>query len=294
MPRYLTAGAYRAIGLGVDVSETTNATLEAHIATASSLVNAACAAPTGHDFRGGSITDEAHTWDIGNKYRPASNRVYVSHRPILTASRLAIEIVQTPSITMSGDKLYVHEVEGFIEPIALTVATIGVINLTQIPTIGLRKPVARVDYTYGWHFISSDEPLAAVSTGELRAANQFWFSDEDVALKADGTDVSSGTYTIDRTEGTIQVTSGFDFSKTYTATYHYPLPTDIARATAIVMSDLIGYTNINASGLSGLSGIRVEEIELRQSSRAGFIAVPISPAAQVLLAPYRYFTMLPS
>lgn len=291
MPRYLTAGFYRAIGLGVDLSETSDSTLESHIATASALANVACAAPTGHDFRGGTITNEAHGWDVGNKYRPGSNRVYPYHRPIRSAARLAIEIVQTPSITMSGDKLYVEEVEGWVEPIALTVATIGVINLTQIPTIGLRKPVARIDYTYGWDFTAQDEELVPASGGELRAANQFWFTDEEISLKKNGSPDVGFTY--DAIEGTITPAT-YDNTATYSVTYHYPLPSDISRATAMIMSDLIGYTNINASGLSGLSGIRVEEIELRQSSRAGFIAVPISPAVQALLAPYRYMTLVPS
>lgn len=293
MPRYLTAQGYRAIGLGVDLSATSDAVLEQHIATASALVNAACAAPPGHDFRGGTVLDEQHAWNYGNRYRPPSNRVYPFHHPINSVSELRIHISNVPSVTLSQNKLYVEPIEGYIEPITLVVTTIGVIPPSALPMLGLRVPVARVDYTYGWDFTSADEPLATYSGDYLRGANQFWFSDEEVILKKNGVVETVGTYTVNYTEGTI-LPNSFDPTATYTATYHYPLPEGISQATAIIVSDLIGYTNINASGLSGLSGIRVEEIELRQSSKAGFITAPISPAADKLLAPYKYTTLLPS
>lgn len=293
MSRYLTAQGYRAIGLGVDLSSTLDATLDQHIITASALVNATCAAPPDHDFRGGTVTSEPHEWDLGNKYRPPSNRVYPFHRPINAVTQLSIEMSNTPSVTLDAGKLYVEPIQGYIEPISLVVTTIGIIPLSAVPLIGLRKPVAKVDYSYGWNFTASDEPLSTQSGSALRGANQFWFTDEDVILKKNGSIVTGGNYSVNYTEGTITPTS-YDPTALYTATYHYPLPPAIAQATAIVMSDLIGYSNINASGLSGLSGIRVEEIELRQSSRAGFIAVPVSAAAQVLLGPYRYTTLLHS
>lgn len=293
MPRYLTAQGYRAIGLGVDLSSVLDTTLERHIATASALVNTTCAAPPGHDFRGGTITGEAHAWDVGNKYRPGSNRVYPFHRPITAVDQLTIEISNVPSVTLDDTKLYVEPIENYIEPIGLVVTTIGVIPLTSLPLIGLRVPVAKVNYTYGWNFTATDELLTTQSGSALRGANQFWLTDEDVELKKNGSVAATSDYSVNYTEGYITPVS-FDPTATYTATYHYPLPTDIARATAIIMSDLIGYTNINASGLSGLSGIRVEEIELRQSSKAGFISLPISPAAQVLLAPYRYISWVAS
>jgi len=293
MPRYLTAQGFRALGLGVDLSSALDTTLERHIATASALVNAACAAPPGHDFRGGTVTGEQHVWDLGNKYRPASNRVYPYHHPISSVAQLTVEITNTPTITLDADKLYVEPIQGYVEPIGLVVSIIGVIPLSEVPLVGLKQPVAKIDYSYGWNFTATDEVLTTQSGSALRGANQFWFTDEDVILKKNGVIESVGSYTVNYEEGHITPNS-FDTTATYTATYHYPLPDAIPRATAIIMSDLIGYTNINASGLSGLSGIRVEEIELRQSSRAGFIATPISPAAQVLLEPYRYITWVPS
>src|SRR6266404_3528464 len=112
MPRYLTAQAYRALGLGVDLSSVLDSTLEHHITTASALVNTTCAAPPGHDFRGGSIVAEPHAWDMGNKYRPASNRVYPFHRPLVSVDELSIEISNVPSVTIDGNKLYLEPVEG--------------------------------------------------------------------------------------------------------------------------------------------------------------------------------------
>lgn len=293
MPRYLTAQGFRTIGTGVDLSSTTDPVIEQHIATASALVNVACAAPPGHDFRGGTVTGERHAWDIGNKYRPGSNRVYPFHRPISAVDELRIYISNTPSVTLNDQKLFVEPIEGYVEPVSLVVTTIGAIPVGSLPLIGLRVPVAQIDYTYGWDFTATDELLTTVSGSELRGTNQFWFTDEDVVLKKNNVIVDPGDYTINYIEGTI-TPDVFDTTARYTATYHYPLPDAIPQATAIICADLIGYTNINASGLSGLSGIRVEEIELRQSSRAGFIATPISPAAQALLAPYKYTTLLPS
>lgn len=284
---YITPGRFRALGLGVDLSSTTDGTLWAHSATATALVNSFTAAPDGHDFRGASVTNESHSWDVGNVYRPGSHRVYPFHRPVKSASRIQIQVTDTQTITMSGTALYVHLVEGYVEPISLAVTTAGVFGLSIIPNIGLRVPVAKVDYEYGYEFTATDEMLVTTSGTTLRAQNQFWLTDEDVVIKKNGVAEAEGNYTLDRTEGTV-VMDAYDSSASYTATYVYPLPTAIQRATAIIMADLIGYGNINASGLSGLSGIRVEEIELRQSSKAGFISVPLSPAAQALLAPYRY------
>ena len=292
-PRYLTAQGFRAIGLGVDLSSTLDTTIERHIATASALVNTTCAAPADHDFRGGTVTGEPHAWDVGNKYRPGSNRVYPFHRPLKSVSQMTIEISNVPSVTLNDTKLYVEPIECYIEPISLVVTTIGMIPMTMVPLIGLRVPVAKVDYEYGWNFTAEDDLLTTQSGSALRGTHQFWFSDEDVILKKNGVVQASNTYTVNYDEGTITPNS-FDTTALYTGTYHYPLPPAIPQATAIITADLIGYTNINASGLSGLSGIRVEEIELRQSSRAGFIATPISPAAEVLLAPYRYISWVPS
>ena len=293
MPRYLTAQGFRAIGLGVDLSSTLDSALEQHIASASALVNVACAAPLDHDFRGGTVVDEPHEWDLGNKYRPASNRVYPFHHPIVSVDELKIEMSNSPSVTLDATKLYVEPVQGYIEPISLVVTTIGIIPISAIPLIGLRKPVAKVSYDYGWTFTVTDERLSATGSKVYRAINQFW-SAADVEVKLNGTVVDPDDYTVDRVEGTITFDDLQDAASQVTVSYVHTLPTAIAQATAIIASDLIGYTNINASGLSGLSGIRVEEIELRQSSKAGFIATPVSSAAQALLTPFKYITWAPS
>lgn len=284
MARYLTPPRFRTLGFGADLSGTSDAALEAQIGSASEIVNTYCNVNPGYDFRGGSVTNEAHTWELGNVYKPGSTRVYPYHHPIKSASRLSIKVTDTQSVTMSGTALYVHPVEGYVEPISLAVTTAGIFGLSIIPNIGLRVPVAYVDYAYGWSFSVTDEPLATYSGQVLQAQNQFWDSGETVTIKKNGVEVLAPV--INYTEGTATV-SGYDSSAQYTATYVHKIPFAVARATAIILSDLIGYSNINASGLSGLSGIRVEEIELRQSAKAGFIAVPISPAAQQLLNPYR-------
>lgn len=284
MARYLTPTRYRSLGFGPDLSAVSDGTLEALGVTASEMVNTECSVNPGFDFKGGTVTNEAHTWQLGNVYRPGSTRVWPYHRPIKTVSRLAIKVTDTQSVTMSGTALYVHPIEGYVEPISLAVTTAGIFGLSIIPNIGLKEPVAYVDYTYGWSFSVTDEPLTTYSGQSLQAQNQFWDATVSPEIKKNG--VLDTSAAINYSEGTVTVSS-FDSTALYSASYTYLLPTAISRATALILSDLIGYANINASGLSGLSGIRVEEIELRQSAKAGFISVPISPAAKALLNPYR-------
>jgi hypothetical protein len=107
-----------------------------------------------------------------------------------------------------------------------------------------------------------------------------------VELAKDGVVQAPSTYEADIEEGTI-VPDDLDESALWTLSYVHRVPFNVARGTAMILTDLIGYTNINASGLSGLSGIKVEEIELRQSSRVGFNVDSVSPAARLLLEPYK-------
>lgn len=288
--RYLTAKRYRKLGLGVDLSAKTDAELTSLIDVASQMVNTFCAAPRGHDFRGGSITNEPHLWDTGNVYKPGSGRVWPFHEPIKSVSAVQIEVTNQQYINFGADSLYINEGDGYVEPIALAVTTAGVFGLSVIPNIGLRQPVARVDYTYGWVFQSTDEELT-YSGGTLDAGNQFWFTDEDVVIKANGTELTAGAdYTVDYTEGEVTV-SNYDSATSYTASYFYPLPEAIARASSLILNDVVGQTSIAAAGLLGLSGIKVEEVELRQSGKVNFNVNPVNMAAQYLLAPYRYISI---
>lgn len=293
MLQYITPTRYRESGLGVEITQS-DAELRSLISIGSTLVNRYCAVPTNHDFRGGTVTAERHRWRMGNVHQVPIQRVYPRHRPIISVETLTIDITNTWSLALNAEKLYVNPDENWVEPIGYPYTTYGFIAPFGTLPIGLRNPVARLDYTYGWEFDITDEELvltdatisSATANVELQASAQFWLPAGIVEVKQDGTELTPTTdYTVDKVEGTVTIGS-YDPAKTYTASYTYTLPTDIAKATQLVVTDLIGQSAIASSGLLGLSGIKVEEIELRQSSKVNFYVEPINAAARILLTPY--------
>jgi hypothetical protein len=285
VPDYLTPGRYRTLGSGVRLGGVSDTELLSHIQTASALVNGYTCQPSGYDFRGGAVVGEPHEWDLGNDYRAPSNRVYPFCRPIRTVSKLDIEVTKNQKISFANpDSLYVQEVEGYVEPVDLALTTFGVFGYGVLPNIGLRRPVARVDYEYGWLFDVTDEPVATVSGG-LRTGDQF-LTDEEFILKKNGTEVDPDDYTLDRREGFITLEGGDpDPGDVYLATYQYPLDRAIARATGLVVTELVGAANVARVGLTGLASIKVEEVELRrlQSRSAGGTAIDYIAPAKTLL-----------
>jgi len=283
--RYLTPLMLRNMAFGTTFTQD-SAELASLIETATYLVNSECNAPTGFDFRGGTVVAEEHIWDPGNVYKPGSGRVWPMNHPVKSASSLKIYVTSTQYVEFNVNTLFVNKALGYVEPVGLPNMTA---LFSAIPPWGLTESVAKLDYTYGYAFTVSSEVPKILADGTLLAANAFWAAAP--TLTADNVEVDSGDYTYDADEGTVTITAGVDRTVTYRLSYTHKLPTGIARATGLLVTDLIGYANINAAGLSGLSGIRVEEIELRQSSKAGFIATPISRAVAALLAPYKYIVM---
>lgn len=283
MPQYLTPTRYRRMGTGVTI--TSDAVLSSHIASASALVNAYCCQPAGYDFRGGTVVGEQHVWDVGNVKRSPSNRVWPYNRPVKAVSSLSIEITNNQSISFTAaGSLYVHATEGWVEPVDLALTSFGVFGYGILPNIGLRQPVARLNYTYGHEFYAEDA-LAAESGGLMYADNQF-FTDDAVVLKdAAGATIAAGDYEVDRTEGKITLDTPVTIGNRYTLAYYYKLPPAVMLATAMLVTDITAATSIASSGLSGLSAIKVEEVELRQS-KGNFLSSGVSVPAQSLLAPY--------
>lgn len=283
MPQYLTPARYRTMGTGVSLPN--DGVLANHIANASALVNAYCCVPAGYDFRGGSVTDEQHVWDTGNIKRSPSNRVWPFNRPVKTVASLRIEITNNQSILFNqANSLYVHSTESWVEPVDLALTTFGVFGYGILPNIGLRQPVAKLTYTYGYDFTATDEALVTASGSTLYADNQF-FTDANIVLKKNSTVVSTANYTVNRTEGTVLLATPTVPGEEYTLTYHYKIPNAVARATAMLVTDVVGAASIASSGLSGLSGIKVEEVELRQS-KGNFLSSGIVGPAASMLAPY--------
>jgi hypothetical protein len=286
MPNYLTPKRYRSLGTGASLTGKTDSELSAHIAGASALVNAYCAAPAGHDFRGGSITDEAHAWDPGTVKTVGSFRVWPYHRPIKTVVSMEIEVTNNQRISfVNPDSLYVEPSMGYVEPVDLALTSFGVFGYGVLPNIGLKTPVAKLAYTYGWSFEAEEHIATASGTSELQAENQFW-TDDDVVVVKNGLTLSSG-YTLDRYEGTVALDTPADEGDEFVVSYVHTLPTAIAHATGILVTEMLGASSIAKAGLYGLSGIRVKEVELRQS-KASFLGTGMSPLASAFLDPYVY------
>lgn len=285
MPSYITPARYRTMGLGIDLSAKTDVELASVIAAASAEVNRYCAVSRNHDFRGGTVLAEEHAWDVGNQYKRPSGKIWPFHRPIKDVTKVRIHVTKQQYIDYTGTMLFWNKQLGYIQPIAAPITTA---LITSIPPWLIDPPVAYVDYTYGWTFSSGLERLYPDGSKTYRAVNQFWVADS-AKVYVNGVEVDNDptpTFTLDINEGTVTFVDLQAESDVIEVEYQYTLPFEVQAATGIMASEMLGYANINASGLTGLSGIKVEEIELRQSARAGFSVYDLHPAAKVLLAGY--------
>lgn len=288
MLEYLTPAKLRRMGLGTAFSDD-DVALTSIIRIASNLTNRACAAPRAHDFRGGSVINEQHQWDIGNEHIAGQRRVWPYHRPIRAVSRLQLRVSPgaAGTVDFTTDQLYLNQQEGYVEVVSLPVTSTSIYTAGLLPNLGLGHPVAEIDYTYAWRDVVIDEALESTTSGSTDwfADEQFW-TDDPVEIRVAGVTVTSG-FTLDRTEGKVHFSSpvaGGDV----TASFVTSLPAPVAEATALIASDVAAQVRLNMAGLQGLSGLRVLEVEMRQSRSAGLANVPVNPVASMLLDPYRF------
>ena len=210
---YLTTARFREMGFGVDVTEINDRELSALIAQASSVVDAYCNVPRipqKHDFRGGSITGEQHSWKMPeHSLDYGQRRMYPFHWPILQINQFRIYVTNSQYVEIAPSELFINNSERWFEIVSYAVTSIGMFGAMIVPNIGLATPVAKVDYDYGWDFTVTDEPLTHSDGQTWRAQNQYWHSTADVegnsrapVIKKNGSTISTG-FTIDYDEGTI-------------------------------------------------------------------------------------------
>lgn len=281
--QYITEDRYRALGTGVDLTGKSSTEINAILEAASYAVNAAVGAPEGYSFLGGTVLDEAHQWRVASRApKPTDGRIWPFNKPVRSVSAVRVYATSTQHLDFDSTQLFLQGDMGYVEPVA-TPSTTAL--YTALPPWLLTSPIAYIDYEYGFDLSVTDERMATESGGSLRAGHQFWFTEEEVVLKKNGVIVPSVDYTVDYDEGTITPVTP-DETATWKASYHFKLPPGVAAATALIASDLFGAGRIAAAGMLGLSGIKVEEVELRQSSKVNFFVNPINAAAQIYLAPY--------
>jgi len=279
---YVTPKRFRTLGTGLDFTGKSDNDLQAILFAAGLAVNAACHAPEGYSFLGGHVINEEHQWRVGNAYKQPSGRIWPYMRPLISATSLRINVTRTQHVDFSDQQLFLQNGLGYVEPVAAPNTTA---LFTSVPPWLLSSPVAYLTYDYGFNELVTDEILATLSGGILAGNHQFWFTEEAVTLKKNDVVVPTNQYTIDYTEGLITPTTP-PAGEVWKASYHYHLPAGIAAATSLIATDLLGQAAIVGSGLLGLSGLKVEEVEIRLSAKVNFGVQPISAAAAIYLAPY--------
>ena len=271
---YLTPARFREMAFGIDTSELDDTELLSLVNQATTVVNAYCNVPRipqMHDFRGGTITSEAHTWrypvnslDIGQR------RQYLFHWPLLTISNFRIYVTNTQYIEIAPTELMINNTEKYFEIVSLAITSFGLFNALIVPNVYLASPLAKTSYTYGWDFEVTDEYLSCTDGQTWRAQNQFWFTDSARApvIKKNGTVVTT-SFTVDPIEGTVVFDSNLLASDIVTASYHHKLPTDIQYGTAHIVAYLHGQAELQSRGMAHLTKLRVAEVEMEKDIRRG-------------------------
>jgi hypothetical protein len=299
MKPYVTAAKFREMGFGVDVSNLEDPALTALCARATSLVDAYCLVPrlpngANHDFRGGSVVSEQHTWrypaspvDIGQR------RAYPFHWPVTGVTRFIIKVTNTQYVSIAPSELFINGTQKYVEVVSLAITSSGLFNALVVPNIGLATPVVELDYTYGRTFAETGERLAFSDGQTWRAANQWWAQDPAPVIYKNGTPMTVTTdYTIDFDEGTVILVNDAEDTDVITADYSFRLPWEVRDATGHIVAALQIEAGKQASGIAGLRRLTVEEVTLEQQrfqpGQASIHLEALSPEAAMLLATYRF------
>lgn len=285
---YLTPERFRTLGLGSDLSGLDEFELQSILQRASDLVDSYCSVPLlprKHDFRGGTITGEAHTWSD-------SGRFYPWHAPVKTVDSMRVYATNNVYVELGGDDLFIDISGGYVEIVALAVSPIGFFGATGL--VSLRNPVAQLDYTYGWEFTEVGDYLEPTDAREYRSEHQFWTADPAPIIYVNAVEQTTG-FTINREEGTVVFDDPLTTADIVTADYTHPLPSEISQATGLIAASLISDRELITKGLGNLAEIQVEEVRLRRDSgRTGtfVVANAIPDSAKALLSGFQHVTVM--
>jgi hypothetical protein len=297
---YLTPDRFREMGFGVDISELDDAELMALIAQASSVVDAYCNVPRipqKHDFRGGSIVGEQHSWAMPeHSLDYGQRRMYPYHWPILQINNFKIYVTNSQYVEIGPTELFINNSERWFEIVSYAVTSIGMFGALIVPNIGLATPVAKVNYDYGWDFTVVDELLTHSDGQTWRAQNQYWHSTDDVddnsrdpAIEKNGSVITTG-FSIDHDEGTVVFDDNLAATDTIKATYHHKLPQELQYGTGHIVAHLHGQAELHARGMAHLTLLKVQEVTMRRDTPGGTLAENLDslvPEAAIQLAAYR-------
>jgi hypothetical protein len=298
---YLTPARFRSMDLGIDVSALTDAQLNRQLMRAASALHnhtAAPITPEPHDFRGGVIIGETHTWRIDPYLREVHRRIFPYHVPVLTIQQCRIYATKTQYIELAANELYYEVSEGWLEPTSANLTSFGLFGAAILPFVGLSDPHVSIDYTYGRNIAMTERLYYPEEAPYLwRASVGFW-NTQAPAVRVNGTiQTSNGSvYTVDPIEGTITFVSNFpEDGDVVEIDYVTTLHPDIQEAQAIITAGILNEKALVASGLGGLRAIRVAELSLERDYRrtSGSAAqqqaqVTVPPEAAALLEPFAF------
>ncbi len=293
---YITPKRLRYMGLGLSLTDKTDAELAEHIRNSTQAVDAFCNVPTTpvpHSFKGGVIVGEAHSWGVNNR----NHRLMPFHQPLRAVTALKINATESLYIDFpSASDYYINPTEGYVEIINFALTKIGLWGQANVPQMGLIDPVAYLDYTYGREIaVVNEEIYSSDGEGvEFMAPDGFWLSSYPVTVKVDGIEMAEGTdYSLDHRGGFVTFTSAVDEEDVVEISYVYAIPREVARATALGTVTFMGEAGLVAAGLTGVESLKAEELEIRRiGSRSGAEkGVSLPAAAQSLLYGYVFWTV---
>jgi hypothetical protein len=189
-------------------------------------------------------------------------------------------------LTISPNELFIGPGGAWAEIVALSLTPVGFWASTGL--VSLSRPIARINYTYGYEFTATDEMMHSQDQQEYHAQNQFW--DPDPVIKVDGSVVTTG-FSLNETEGGVTFDEALSSDQLVTASYTHSLPSGVAQAVGIIATSLISERDLIGKGLGNLAEISVEEVRLRRDARRTgtlVVAAAVPDTARALLDPYRF------
>lgn len=272
---YITPERYNAMGFGATAQD--DATLLSLIHRASLAVDRYVAAPivpTRFSFRGGTVTDEEHSFYLGNEVNEHPTRIiWPNCTPLKSVISCVVWVTKTQSISFDVDELFLTKENFHILSVGLTSASM--FGAVAVPVLGLTNPIVKIAYTYGNDFDAVDEMLAPDSTYTVyRAVNQFW-NDDTPVIKKNGSVISTG-FTIDKTEGKVTFAPALSSTDVVEASYGYDLLPEVAEATGLTVAKAIDDKDVRARGMGNLESLEVGEISMTKSRRRGTNAASLT------------------
>lgn len=290
---YITPERFVEMGFGsADASDAQLLSLITRATMAVDRYVSAPMVPTRFSFRGGTVVGEEHVFNLGNQVNEHPTRiVWPNCTPLKSVSAFAVWVTNDYNVEFDVNELYLTKENFHITSIGLTSASL--FGAIAVPVLGLKEPISKTTYTYGYDFDAVGEVLAADSAFKVyRAVNQFW-NDDDVTVYKNGSEVTTG-FDVNRTEGKVTFTAANAASDVISVDYGYQMPTEVAEATGLTVAKFIDDRDMRARGMGNLQTLEVGEISMskpRPRAATSNMSVDLPNEAKQLLDGLQFITI---